>query len=439
MSLISHFFDLFMDAAPWLLLGYLTAALIKVWLPADWLGKHLGGEGIKPVTKAALFGAPLPLCSCGVLPAAMGLRRAGASKGATVSFLVSTPETGVDSVAVSYGLLGPLLAIVRPIAAVASALTAGLLAGRQQDLARPVTAPAASGPASCCGPKVDAPIKSACCGEDTNASGGETQAPAKSGCCGETAVTFTAVSGDSSAVAASTQSGCCESEAKQAEPASCCAPLAKASSQSGCCAGEADQAKVDSCCAPVASNSSKWRQGWRFATRDLVDDSAKWLLIGLVFAALVVTYVPTSFLSQWGGGLSAMVVMILVGIPMYICATASTPIAAGLLLGGVSPGAVLVFLLAGPATNAAAIGLVRQELGNRALLAYLAGVTLPAIAFGYLTNYLAGLWPAGVSGQGGDHDLLPTWLSLGSALVLAALMLASFYRRWWPGTRAHVH
>ncbi|WP_341502139.1 SO_0444 family Cu/Zn efflux transporter [Gallaecimonas sp. GXIMD4217] len=330
MTLLTNFWELFLDAAPWLLLGYLAAALIKLLIPSDWLGRHLGGEGLWPTVKAALFGAPLPLCSCGVLPAAMGLRRAGASRSATVSFLVSTPETGVDSVAVSYGLLGPLLAIIRPLAAVTSAISAGLLAGRQN--------------------------------------GGKVAAPA---------------------------------------PAPRCAKQA--------CGGDRPK--------------SKWRQGLRFAAVDLVDDSAKWLAIGLFFAALVVTYVPQDFLTQWGGGLVAMVVMVLIGIPMYICATASTPIAAGLLLAGVSPGAVLVFLLAGPATNAAALGLVRQELGMRALWAYLAGVIVPAIAFGYLTNTLAGLWPDGIITRAGEHELLPLWLSLGSGLVLAALMLASFYRQ----------
>ncbi len=330
MNLLSNFWQLFLEAAPWLLLGYLMAALIKVVIPANWLGKHLGGEGLWPTVKAALFGAPLPLCSCGVLPAAMGLRRAGASKGATVSFLVSTPETGVDSVAVSYGLLGPLMAIIRPLAAITSAISAGLLAGRQR-------------------------------GQVTT----------------------------------------------EAKPSSCCAKKA---------------------CSDVKPKS-KWRQGLAFASRDLVDDSAKWLLIGLFFAALVVTYIPQDFLTQWGGGLTAMVVMVLIGIPMYICATASTPIAAGLLLAGVSPGAVLVFLLAGPATNAAALGLVRQELGTRALWAYLAGVIVPAIGFGYLSNYLAGLWPQGIVTQAGDHELLPAWLSLACGLVLLGLMAASGYRR----------
>ncbi|WKE66233.1 SO_0444 family Cu/Zn efflux transporter [Gallaecimonas kandeliae] len=411
MSFLSHFIVLFMEAAPWLLLGYLAAALIKVWLPADWLARHLGSEGPGAVAKAALFGAPLPLCSCGVLPAAMGLRRAGASKGATISFLVSTPETGVDSVAVSYGLLGPLMAIVRPVAALVSAMAAGLLAGRQAghqaEAERGVLA--AKAEAGCCGSET-VKAESSCCAAEA--------APKVESCCASEAP-----------VAASS---CCAGEVKTAPATSCCGSEAKAPEPQGGCA------EASSCCAPAPKGRSKWRQGWDFAVKDLVDDSAKWLLIGLFFAALVAAYVPAGFLAQWGGGLAAMLVMILIGIPMYICATASTPIAAGLLLGGVSPGAVLVFLLAGPATHAAALGLVRKELGGRALLAYLAGVIVTAIAFGYLTNYLAGLWPGGIAAAGGAHELLPLWLELVSALLLAGLMLASFYRSLRP-VPVHAH
>ena len=122
--LLKNFIDLFLDSAPWLLLGLILAGLLKVFVPMVWMQKQLGGHGFKTVVKAALLGAPLPLCSCGVIPAAVGLRRSGASKAATTSFLVSTPETGVDSIAVSYVLLGPFMAIVRPIAAITSAIVA---------------------------------------------------------------------------------------------------------------------------------------------------------------------------------------------------------------------------------------------------------------------------------------------------------------------------
>ncbi|MGL5291746.1 MAG: permease, partial [Vibrionaceae bacterium] len=130
--LFSNFLELFLASAPWLLLGLTLAGLIKEFVPMAWMEKQLGGQGVKSVIKAALLGAPLPLCSCGVIPTAIGLRRAGASKAATTSFLISTPETGIDSISVSYALLGPFMAIIRPIAAIFSAILAGVLVGRDE-------------------------------------------------------------------------------------------------------------------------------------------------------------------------------------------------------------------------------------------------------------------------------------------------------------------
>ena len=125
MLLVQNFISLFMESAPWLLLGLLVAGIMHELVPVSFLERHMGSSSIASITKAAVIGAPLPLCSCGVIPAAIGLRRSGASKPSTISFLVSTPETGVDSVSVSYALLGPLYAIVRPIAAIVSAIYAG--------------------------------------------------------------------------------------------------------------------------------------------------------------------------------------------------------------------------------------------------------------------------------------------------------------------------
>ena len=145
-NFLANLLELTLDAAPWLLLGLVIGGLIKRLMPARLLERHLKGEGFLPVVKAALIGAPLPLCSCGVIPAALGLRRAGASKSSTVSFLVSTPETGVDSISVTYAMLGPVMAIVRPVAAVISAITAGCCADSRCSIAaiKPRTGAAAS-------------------------------------------------------------------------------------------------------------------------------------------------------------------------------------------------------------------------------------------------------------------------------------------------------
>ncbi len=322
-ELLYNLYRLTLDAAPFLLLGLLLAGLMKAWLPDNLLNRHLGGRGPLAVVKAALIGAPLPLCSCGVLPVAMGLRKGGASRGATVSFLVATPETGMDSIGVSYALLGPVMAVVRPPAAIVSALSAGLLAGWGDHEGKPPAPKTADNTTSCCA---------------------------------------TAQQSPSPTVAV----------------------------------------------------------GIRYTLTQLLDDIVLWLLLGLLFAALVKTFVPASWLASWGSGPLAMLVMVAIGVPMYICASASTPIAAGLMVAGVSPGTVLVFLLAGPATNIATLGIVRRELGSTALAGYLTGVVGVSIAMGLgLDWYLqrAGIDVVASMAQAGQ--MVPQPLALASALLLA--------------------
>ena len=332
MLLIENFVDLFVESAPWLMLGLFVAGIMKVFVPSQLMAKHLGEPGLMSTVKAALFGAPLPLCSCGVIPAALGLRRSGASKAATTSFLISTPETGVDSISISYAMLGPFMAIIRPVAAITSAIVAGLLVGKDYP---PVSA---------------TPGNSLSADEDDS---------------------------------------CCASKAQPAEE----------------------------------SLINKLKAGLRFTFVDLIRDIALWLLIGLTFAALIKTYVPNEFLVQWGDGFLAFVVMAIVGVPMYVCATASTPIAAGLLFSGVSPGAALVFMLVGPATNIATVALVKKELGTRALTAYLSSVVGVGFAFGYLTNYLVGLWKMDFLAQAEQaHSMVNAPLAYASSLLLASLM-----------------
>ncbi|KZY60891.1 permease [Pseudoalteromonas shioyasakiensis] len=379
MDLLNNFWHLFLLSAPWLMLGLFIAGLLNVYLPANFLNRHLGKEGLWTTVKAAFIGAPMPLCSCGVIPAAIGLRRAGASKSATTAFLVSTPETGVDSVSVSYVLLGPFMAVIRPIAAVCSAIVAGVLVGKDSELHQHQNTASDekdSESTSCCSSKQPEPV---------------------------------------------TTSSCCSKEAPPKPEQSCCSKQTPKESES---------LKTTSCCSTeqstkaVESRFSKLKRAVSFSCNKLLEDTMIWLMIGLFFAALVQTYVPESYLSQWGNGILAMLVVILISIPMYICATASTPIAAGLLLSGVSPGAVLVFMLAGPATNIATLGVVGKELGKRAVFAYLIGVIGTALAFGFLTDYLVAQYGFVVAPMmGEEHEVLPHWLSLGAGIVLAILML----------------
>ncbi|CAK0765633.1 Permease [uncultured Gammaproteobacteria bacterium] len=340
-----HGLDLFLDAAPWLVLGLAAAGLVHAWLPAATLGRWLGGRGIRPAVLAALIGAPLPLCSCGVLPAAVGLRRAGASREAVVSFLIATPETGLDSIALSYGILGPFFAIARPVAAVTSAVATGLLmlVLPREDVAVPALSPAAS--AGGCATD--------CCGS------GKMVAPARQSLLGRTLA------------------------------------------------------------------------GLSYAFTDMFDDLILWLALGLLAAALTATLVPPQALAGWGGGLPAMLAMVAIGVPMYICATASTPLAGALLLAGVSPGAVMVFLLAGPATNLATIAVVRRELGSMATVLYLSGLIGCALVAGIITDLvvhdfsfdLAHSWSTA-------EEAAPGWVAMASAALLLALAIRSVWRRF---------
>lgn len=358
--LAENFIALFMESAPWLLLGLLVAAIMHELVPVSLLQRHMGSNSMSAVAKAAVIGAPLPLCSCGVIPAAVGLRRSGASKPATVSFLVSTPETGVDSVSVSYALLGPLYAIVRPFAAIFSAIYAGLLVkffAPADKPATPVAAPANT--SSCCSSAASEP--------------------------------------------AVTAASCCDTE--------------QASSTS-CSSGHPTLRQTPA--------KDKAKAMWEFGTGQLLSDITVWLLFGLALAAAIQTWVPTDFLTQWGDGVLAMIIMAVIGIPMYICATASTPLAVGFLAAGLSPGAVLVFLLAGPATNVSTMGMIVKELGRRSLALYLFAVFTASIGLGYALNWAVSAfsWQSLIvtAGSVHEHGDNTQFLYAVSAIALALLM-----------------
>ncbi len=391
MEFLKNLLELCLEAAPWLVLGLVIGGLIKALIPTSLLQKHLSGNNVPSIVKAALFGAPLPLCSCGVIPAALGLRRAGASKSATVSFLVATPETGVDSVTVSYALLGPFMAIVRPIAAIVSAITAGLLVGKAEEnesLMAASMATTSSAEASCCGP------------EKTQKVATETS------CCGGSEAESKPVEKTES---------CCESKEEASKPEkeadSCC----------GSSNGPSDEIAMES--HPDSFLHKAW-DGVVYSFTDLFDKVLFWLVIGLVFAALVQTFVPITFLAEWGSGLPAMLLMLVVGIPMYVCATASTPIAAGLLLAGVSPGTAMVFLMAGPATNISTLGVIGKELGKRSLIAYVSGVTIVALITGYLVDFLISKFSIDVQSQiSHSHEMVPSVIAWAALLLLVGVVL----------------
>ena len=318
------------ESAPYLLFGFLAAGVLHAFVSTDAVGRHLGNSRVGSVVKAALVGIPLPLCSCGVLPAAIGLRRKGASKGATLSFLVSTPETGVDSMALTYALMGPVFAVVRPLAAFLTAVVAGVSENLWGDDAPP--------------PEVKLPC------------------------------------------------GCAET------PLPDSAPL-----------------------------GARLREGLRYAFVNLLGDLAPWLGVGFLLAGLIGVLVPDAFIQTYlGQGWVPLLVMLAVGIPLYICATASTPIAAALLLKGLSPGAALVFLLVGPATNLASLSVLSGTLGLGTTARYLAAIAGTALAMGWLLDVtLPGLGAMVAAGVGGGGEIFPAGLELASALLLVALAV-------WP-------
>jgi len=396
-----NFVDLFTESAPWLLLGLLIAGFMKWLVPMDLLKKHMGNNRFSSVVKAAFIGAPLPLCSCGVIPAAIGLRRSGASKSTTVSFLVATPETGVDSISVSYALLGPFFAIIRPFAAIFTAIYAGTMV-KLFALNSPDNKSLLQ--------NLEQTNEKSCCATDN-----EIKEPAKS-CCEipekETKIT-------------NSEKSCCASAEPSASPheKETVGLQTDDSSTSSCCSENKVQQEEKPSVLQLIIKSLEFSSG------KLLSDITKWLLIGLLLAAAIKTWVSTDFLIQWGDGFVAMLVMAVIGIPMYICATASTPLAAGFLAAGLSPGAILVFMLAGPATNIATMGMIRQEMGNSVLVAYLFSLFTASIGIGYLANWLIsefGFTIHSIAGQ--EHHTSGSIIYLLSAILLASLMIRNWIK-----------
>ncbi len=337
-GLIKEIWHTFDEAALYILFGVFMAGAIQIFVDRDKIAKHLGKPGFKSVILAALFGVPLPLCSCGVLPTAVSLRKSGASKGSVLSFLISTPESGIDSIAMSLAMLDPLMTVFRPLAAFTTAITAGVsenIFGKKEE--------------------------------------GEAVPPANT----------------------------CES------------------------CGDDESGK-----AHKHNFADKFRYGMRYAFVDLLGDIAKWLVLGLTIGGIISYFVPQSFIENYlGSGLCPMFIMLLIGIPLYICASASTPIAAALIAKGMSPGVALVFLLAGPATNAAGMLMVGKFLGKRSVLIYLASIAVCAVIFGLLLNHIYLISGIDIKTTlGMACEVFPHYIKTIAAVILMSLMINSVIR-----------
>ena len=325
LSVTSDFWEVLREMAPYLLFGFFVAGILSIVISQRMVERHLGGAGFLPVVKASVFGVPLPLCSCGVIPVSASLRNRGASRGATTSFLLSTPQTGVDSVLVTFSLLGPVFAVFRPLAAFAS----GLLGGSLVNVVEPGN---------------------------------------------------------------------------------------------------------DSIEATSAEENHAWDTSWKshgiakafkYGFVTLPKDISKPLILGLILAGFISTIVPDDFFARvLGTGLVSKLIMMLVGLPVYVCATASVPVAAALIAKGVSPGAAFVFLTTGPATNAATIAMVWKLLGKRTALVYLGTVAATALVGGMVLDSFFQVRAVGPDSH--LHGMFPQSVQTGAAvLVLGVLLFAA--------------
>ncbi len=321
--------DMFLEMSPYLLLGFAFAGILHVLIPKSVVTKQIGKKGFLSVIKATLLGVPLPLCSCGVIPTGVSFYHNGASKGATNAFLISTPQTGVDSILVTSSLMNWPWAIARPIIALITGVFGGLLTDKMDD----------------------------------------------------------------------------GTEFKAVEECSDCGG--------------------DDCSVPQKKH---WLvEIFNYAFIEFLGDISRQLVVGILIAVAITLLVPPTVFSEYLTNPFVNMLLILVAsIPLYVCATGSVPIGASLLALGVSPGAVLVFLMAGPATNAATITVLWKSLGKKATLAYLISIIAGALLFGIIIDYaLPTEWFTISADEVNQHihKASDSWIAISSAIVLISLIL----------------
>lgn len=330
MGYLKALWNFVLISSPYLLLGLVVSGLVHAFLNTDNIKKLLGNNSAKDVFLAALLGVPLPLCSCSVIPTAVTLKKSGASNGATSAFLIATPESGIDSIAVTYALMDPVMAILRPAAAFASAIVAGVLN-----------------------------------------------------------IFFNKY----------------EAQQEQPEVKSCCASKK----------------------APAPKLGEKLKSGVKYAFVDLIEDISFWLMVGLLLGALISFLVPDNFftnLSDWQN--KGMI--LLVGVPLYICASATTPIAAAMVLKGLSPGAALLLLLVGPATNVSNIAVLQQYIGKKGVIINVASIVLVALGFSFITDYLyTHHFTVSFKLAGHHHHEHMNWLNTVSGVLISVLIIKGVF------------
>jgi uncharacterized membrane protein YraQ (UPF0718 family)/copper chaperone CopZ len=336
-------FELFNEMSPYLMLGFLFAGILYVYFPASKIQKYLGKQNFMSVINAALIGVPLPLCSCGVIPTGVSFYKNGASKGSSVSFLISTPQTGIDSILVTYSLLGLPFTIIRPLVALITGVVGGILINLfDKDKAEKITEHFES-----------------------------------------------------------------ESSIYQ-------------------------------------KKTKPFRTIFQYAYIEFLQDISKWLVIGIFLAGFLSLIIPDNFFTEYvSNDYLGMLILLAAAVPLYVCATASVPIAAVLMMKGLSPGAALVFLMAGPATNLATIVVLGKVFGKKTLFFYLLSIIGGALLFGIMINEFLPreLFMGSMKhqhGAGHEHQMLPVWFNMICSTSLAFLILRSFYimyrNKYFPKT-----
>jgi uncharacterized membrane protein YraQ (UPF0718 family)/copper chaperone CopZ len=350
-DILNEVWILFLEMGPYLMIGMFFAGLLHVFFTKEMVVKYIGKNNIWSVIKASLFGVPLPLCSCGVIPSSVFLSKSGASRSSVVSFLISTPQTGIDSIIATYGMLGWVFAVFRPIAAFAMGIIGGIAAMFIKE--EPVP-----------------------------------REPEK-----KNYISLKLATTDGSMI-----------------------PV---------------QNKLHG-----SSLKSRLRSMFHYGFVEFLDDIVLQFIIGLVISGLIAYFVPDSFFSQSavGSGIVGMLLMIAIGAPMYVCATASIPIAMTLMMKGFSPGTAFVFLAVGPATNAASFSIIMKVLGKRTAFTFLAAISLSSIAFGYLLDFLFVTYDLPLmhnhEAMNHNHELIAPELKLILGIIFLILLLSSLYRKY---------
>ena len=335
-SFIKEIIYFFNEISIYLVFGFLVAGILHVLFPDSIVRKQLGKGSLGSVLKSTLFGIPLPLCSCGVVPVATSLRRSGASKGSVVSFLISTPQVGADSFMITYSLIGWVFAIFRIIASLITALIAGILINIF-DKEKP----------------------------------------------------------------------------------------------------EQDEHKSNAS-EPETSFPDRIKTLPNYIEYELFGSIANYLVVGLIIAGLIGVLVPDGFFETYlSNSFLSMLLMLVVGIPMYVCASASTPIAASLLMKGISPGAALVFLLTGPATNAVSFSAVTKIVGKKSTTIYMTSIALVSLALGYVLNLFSDSFGIMETIMHHHHETIPSWLKITGSILMIMMFIWYYVKLYIVGRFMH--